>query len=125
MVSWGYQLDAPYKDLSEGHFDDLVNLGGHTVTHEWPTRPNGLYPATKIWGEAMARYCADVHNLSTLCLRIGWVSAENTPHKPESSAVWRSQRDAVQLVQRSIDASEGLCFGIFFGVKGFEEYVPR
>jgi nucleoside-diphosphate-sugar epimerase len=116
MVSWGYQLNEPYKALSEGRFDDLADLESHTVTHEWPPRPTGMYPATKIWGEAVARYSADVHKLSALCLRIGWVNAEDTPHKPESGAVWCSQRDSVQLVERSIEAPEDLRFDIFYGV---------
>ena len=116
MVSWGYQLEAPYKALSEGRFDDLANLESHTVTHDWPPRPTGLYPATKIWGEAIARYSADVRNLSAICLRIGWVNAEDTPHKPESGAVWCSQRDAVQLVECSIEAPADLRFDIFYGV---------
>ena len=116
MVSWGYQLDEPYKSLSEGRFDELKGEEIHTVTHEWPHRPTGLYPATKIWGEALARYASDVHGLSVICLRIGWVNAEDTPHKPESGAVWCSQRDVVQLVQRSIEAPAAMRFDIFYGV---------
>jgi NAD+ dependent glucose-6-phosphate dehydrogenase len=115
MVSWGYQSDEPYKALSEGRFDDLAQEV-HTVTHEWPPRPTGLYPATKVWGEALARYNADVHGLSSLCLRIGWVNAEDHPHRPESGAVWCSQRDVVQLVEKSIEAPEHLKFGIYYGV---------
>ena len=116
MVSWGYQLDEPYKALAEGRFDDLARMEVHTVTHEWPYRPTGLYPATKIWGEAVARYCADVHGLSVICLRIGWVNAEDHPHKPESGAVWCSQRDVVQLVERAMNAPEDVKFDVFYGV---------
>ena len=116
MVSWGYQLDEPYKALADGRFDDLAKLEIPTVTHEWPHRPTGLYPASKVWGEAVARYCADVHGLSVICLRIGWVNAEDHPHKPESGAVWCSQRDVVQLVERSVNAPEDLKFDIFYGV---------
>ena len=85
MVSWGYQLDEPYKALADGRFDDLA-------------------------------YCADVHGLSVICLRIGWVNAEDHPHKPESGAVWCSQRDVVQLVERSMNAPEDIKFDIFYGV---------
>ena len=116
MVSWGYQLDGPYKAIAEGRFDDLAKMEIPTVTHEWPHRPTGLYPATKIWGEALARYSADVHGLSSLCLRIGWVNAEDHPHKPESGAVWCSQRDVAQLTRRAIEAPEDLKFDIFYGV---------
>lgn len=116
MVSWGYQLDDPYKALSEGRFGDLARQEIHTVTHEWPPRPTGLYPATKVWGEALARYSSDVHGLYALCLRIGWVNAEDHPHRPESGAVWCSQRDVVQLIEKSVEAPDSLRFDIFYGV---------
>ncbi|HCV24475.1 MAG TPA: NAD(P)-dependent oxidoreductase [Candidatus Latescibacteria bacterium] len=116
MVSWGYQLDDPYKALSAGRFEDLARQEVHTVTHEWPPRPTGLYPSTKVWGEALARYTADVHNVSCLCLRIGWVNAEDHPHRPESGAVWSSQRDVVQLIEKAIEAPDDVHFDIFYGV---------
>ena len=116
MVSWGYQADEPYKALAEGRFADLTPEEIPTVTHESATRPTGLYPATKIWGEALARYHADTEGLSCLCLRIGWVNAEDHPNRVESGAFWCSQRDVVQLVERSIEAPANLKFGIFYGV---------
>jgi NAD+ dependent glucose-6-phosphate dehydrogenase len=116
MVSWGYQQDEPYKTISEGRFDEITPADLHTVTHEWPNRPTGLYPASKIWGESLARYYADVHGLSVPCLRLGWVNAEDHPHKAESGSVWCSQRDVVQLVERTIEAPADLRFDIFYGV---------
>ena len=107
MVSWGYQQEDPYKAIAEGRFDDVDVDELHTVTHEWPHRPTGLYPASKVWGEALARYYADVHHMSVPCLRIGWVNAEDHP---------RSQRDVVQLIERTIEAPEDLRFDIFYGV---------
>ena len=116
MVSWGYQQEDPYKAISDGRFDDVDIDELHTVTHEWPHRPTGLYPATKIWGEALARYYADVHKMSVPCLRIGWVNAEDHPHDERGGASWCSQRDVVQLVQRTIEGPEDLLFDIFYGV---------
>jgi nucleoside-diphosphate-sugar epimerase len=116
MVSWGYQAEDPYKALSEGRFGELDPQQIPVVTHEWPTRPTGLYPASKVFGEALARYSADVHDLSSLCLRIGWVNAEDHPHRPEAGAVWCSQRDIVQLVEKAVEAPDDLKFGIFYGV---------
>lgn len=116
MVSWGYQQDEPYKALSEGRFDELSEGEIPIVTHESAPRPTGLYPATKVWGEALARYYADVHELSSLCLRIGWVNAEDHPQRPEAGAFWCSQRDIVQLVEKAIEAPDNLRFGIFYGV---------
>ena len=116
MVSWGYQMEDPYRAIAEGRFDEVDLAEINTITHDSPPRPTGMYPATKIWGEALARLFADIHHLSTLCLRIGWVNAEDHPQKAESGAVWCSQRDVVQLVQRAIEASEDVQFDVFYGV---------
>jgi hypothetical protein len=51
-----------------------------------------------------------------LCLRIGWVNAEDHPQNERGCAVWCSQRDIAQLVERSIEAPEDLKFDIFYGV---------
>ena len=116
MVSWGYQQEDPYKAIAEGRFDDIDVDELHTITHEWPHRPTSLYPASKIWGEALARYYADVHKMSVPCLRIGWVNAEDHPRDERGGAIWCSQRDVVQLIQRTIEAPEDLRFDIFYGV---------
>ena len=116
MVSWGYQLEEPYKSIAEGRFGDVDQDELHTVTHEWPPRPTGLYPASKVWGEALARSYADLHDISALCLRIGWVNAEDHPHKAESSAIWCSQRDIVQLAECTIEAPDSLRFDVFYGI---------
>ncbi len=116
MVSWGYQQDEPYKAISEGRFEDVIPNDLHTVDHGWSHRPTGLYPASKVWGEALARYFSDVQNMSVICLRIGWVNAEDHPHDERSGAVWCSQRDIVQLVQHSLEAPDDLQFDIFYGV---------
>ena len=116
MVSWGYQADEPYKSLAEGRFSELTQDDIPTVTHESAPRPTGLYPATKLWGEALARSYADTQGLSSLCLRIGWVNAEDHPNRVEAGAFWCSQRDVVQLAERAVEAPEDLKFGIFYGV---------
>lgn len=116
MVSWGYQTDEPFCKLAEGRFDEINREDIPIITHESVTRPTGLYPATKIWGEALARSYADTQGLSALCLRIGWVNAEDSPQKPEAGPFWCSQRDVVQLAERAINASPDLKFDVFYGV---------
>ena len=49
------------------------------LTHQTPIRPSGIYGASKIWGEALARHYADTTDLSTICLRIGHVTEEDRP----------------------------------------------
>jgi nucleoside-diphosphate-sugar epimerase len=116
MVSWGYQQEEPYKAIAECRFDEVKEENLHRVTHTWPVRPTGLYPASKVWGEAMGRYYADIHHLSVICLRIGWVNAEDHPHKPELGAIWCSRHDIASLVELAIEAPESVRFDVFYGV---------
>lgn len=119
MVSWGYFAAEPYKSIFEGRYDTLSPADVPKVTHEMPTRPTNLYPASKVWGEAMARVYADTHGLSVICLRIGWVNDEDYPHTfGWARAGWCSKRDIAQLVERSIEAPADLRFDIFYGVSG-------
>jgi len=115
MATWGYQLDEPYKSIKEGRFED-VPKDFHIVKNTDPVRPTEPYSASKVWGEALARTYADAHGLSCLCMRIGWVNAEDTPGNLSSGAFWCSQRDIVQLAERCVNAPEDLKFDIFYGL---------
>lgn len=89
-------------------------------------RPDGLYGASKAWGEALGRMYAEVHGLEVVCLRIGWVPEEDEP--PSSVAMrreppkvarrapgmWLSHRDCATLIEASLTADVG--FAIVNGV---------
>src|SRR5262245_48815428 len=49
------------------------------VQTNMPVRPLNLYGASKAWGEAVACFYADQHNLSAICLRFGWVLDRTEP----------------------------------------------
>jgi len=115
MFSWGYQADEPYKAIKECRFEDVPDEIP-MVTHLWPPRPTDPYSASKVWGEGTARYYSDIHGLSCICLRIGWVNAEDRPFDPKLAAVWVSQRDIVQLVEKSINAPDSLRFDTLYGI---------
>jgi NAD+ dependent glucose-6-phosphate dehydrogenase len=115
MVSWGYRDVEPYKAITETRYDDIT-APVPIVTHEWPTRPCDLYASSKVFGEALAHTYAHRHGLSCLCLRIGSVVAEDRPISTDLLAVWCSQRDIVQLVERCIQAPDSLRHGVFYGV---------
>jgi uronate dehydrogenase len=108
------ELDAPYSAIVGGRYDEVTTWP--ILTHESPLRPHGLYGASKVWGEALARHYADAHGLSMICLRIGAVNAEDRPVAPRQYSVWCSQRDVAQMVERCIAAPESLHFDIFFVV---------
>lgn len=85
--------------------------------------PDSYYGVSKVYGEAMARYYVDHHNLQAICLRIGGCMGEHAPTSPTNlwdpsrdneagirearmriRAVWLSNRDCVHLFERSIEA---------------------
>jgi nucleoside-diphosphate-sugar epimerase len=109
-----WERDAPWSALVSGRYGEA---GPFTkMTHETPTRPAGLYGASKIWGEAIARHYADRHRLSAICIRIGRVKAEDRPVETRDYAVWCSQRDIVRLIELCIAAPPTLRFDVFFAV---------
>jgi len=80
-----------------------------------PVRPDGDYAATKAYGEALARFYADRYGVSSVCMRIGSVQADDDPtDDPRHMKTWLSHRDLVQLVGKAVDADVGC--GIYYGV---------
>jgi nucleoside-diphosphate-sugar epimerase len=110
----GWEREPPLSDLVNGRYEAL---GSWTpMTHEAPVRPGGLYGATKVWGEALARVYADSHGLSMICVRIGRVRAEDRPLSPREYSVWCSQRDVVGMIAACIEAPPTVRFDIFYAV---------
>ncbi|MEM9294639.1 MAG: NAD(P)-dependent oxidoreductase [Planctomycetota bacterium] len=68
--------------------------------------PTSLYGASKAFGEALGKYYALKHDLSVVCVRIGWrceperLTAE--PH-PGLRQIWISPRDLQQLLCLCLD----------------------
>jgi len=84
---------------------------------DMPTRPGNLYGATKVWGEAVARVYADQHELSCLCLRIGWAGRRDDRRRldvDQAPTVYLTYEDAAGVFAACIDAPDDLRFGIFY-----------
>ena len=111
----GWEQVQPYRALVSGDYDSVMQPWP-MITHETPVRPTGVYGATKVWGEALARHVTDSSDLSILCLRIGMVNAQDRPTDARQFAIWCSQRDISQMVERCIDAPAGLKYDIFYAV---------
>lgn len=77
---------------------------GTTVTPEMPVRPDGLYGASKAYGEALCRLFHDETGLEVAVLRIG--SSLARPSQARHAHTWLSDRDLRQLVQRCLEAPE-------------------
>lgn len=108
------ERDFPYAALVDGRYHEIK--GWHTLTHESPPRPHGLYGCSKLWGEALARHYADASGMSMICLRIGAVNADDRPTAARHYSVWCSQRDIAQMIERCITAPDSVRFDIFYVV---------
>jgi nucleoside-diphosphate-sugar epimerase len=110
----GWEREMPYQALVAGRYDQVSTWP--MITHETPVRPTGLYGASKVWGEALARHYADAHGLSTICLRIGHVVTEDRPLTVRDFSVWCSQRDIAGMIGQALAAPASVRFDIFFAL---------
>lgn len=98
------------------------------VPADAPVRPDSLYGASKVWGEALGRFYVErLEALSVICLRIGWVTEHDEPPTPLHAArkeaqhvrdrgpgMWLSQRDCMTLIEAAIRTDER--YAVVFGV---------
>lgn len=113
---YNYVTEEPYLSLAEARWGDVPEDVSN-LTHLAPYRPNGVYGASKAWGEVLGRYYSDTHGMSVICVRVGHV-----PHPPETeydlpayeASIYCSYRDIVQMFERCVDAPDDLRFDIFF-----------
>ena len=109
----GWERESPYDSIVEGKYESVPHEWPK-LTHLTPTRPSGVYGATKIWGEALGRAYSDLYGISVICLRFGAVNSEDRPVEPRHFAVWCSQGDVARMVERCIEASPALKYDIFY-----------
>jgi nucleoside-diphosphate-sugar epimerase len=110
----GWEREPPLSHIVAGRYDQV---GAWTpLTHESPTRPAGLYGASKVWGEALGRHFSDAYGMSVICLRIGRVKAEDRPANPREMSVWCSQRDIARMLAACIEAPDSVRFDVFYVV---------
>ncbi len=111
----GFYLDAPWKHIADGNFDQLKEGGYPLVDEAAMIRPDGFYGVSKAFGEAIGSYYNDYHGLASIQLRIGWVISNDDPtFSPFALSLWLSHRDAAQITRRCIDAPESLRYGIYY-----------
>jgi nucleoside-diphosphate-sugar epimerase len=110
----GWEREPPLSHLVAGRYEQAGKITA--LSHETPLRPSGLYGASKVWGEALARHYSDTHGMSVICLRIGRVKAEDRPTTTRDAAVWCSQRDIVRMIEACVEAPDSLRFDVFYVV---------
>jgi nucleoside-diphosphate-sugar epimerase len=110
----GFERAEPYKAIAEGRYDEVPE-DFPRITHE-QIRPDGVYGAAKVWGEALGRHYSDAHGLSVLCVRISSVTQIDRPAITREYPVYLSHRDVCRILQKCIDAPEDQAYDIFFAV---------
>ena len=114
-VNGFYERDEPWRSIAGGDYGGLDPSTVPLVTHEMPTRPDGPYAASKIFGESLGKYYAEEYGMKVICVRLGTMSVEDRPGEDARSNVsWLSSRDLVTMVDRCIEV-EGADYDIFFG----------
>jgi len=116
QVIFGYRDEEPYGSILRARYENLDPSAIRPITHELPPRPLNLYACSKVWGEALAHMYSQCYDISCICLRIGWVVAEDRPLNTWALSQWCSQRDIAQLVERCVDAPESVRFDVFYGI---------
>ena len=110
-----YENDPPWARIARGEYAGLDPDRVPLVTADMPVRPDGLYAVSKIFGEALGRYYADVHGMEVVVVRLGTVGGEDRPGSDARSFVsWLSHRDLAHLTERAIEAP-GVKHEIVFG----------
>ena len=109
----GHESDEPYKAMIEGRYESVPARWPMISVHA-PTRPRGVYGASKVWGEALARHFADTTASTFLNIRIGYVNAEDKPRGPRQQSVWCSHRDVVNAIQRAALTPVDTNYATFF-----------
>ncbi len=111
-ASRGFERIAPYDAIAEGNYDRVPeDFAKVTPDTTWP---DGIYGATKVWGEALGRHYADAYDISVLCVRIGRVNEENRPTSSGEFSRYLSHRDIAQFLQLCVDAPDDLEYDVFF-----------
>jgi NAD(P)-dependent dehydrogenase (short-subunit alcohol dehydrogenase family) len=103
------------------HRPHIYRTGQPLLDHQVSVRADSYYGISKACGEHLGRYYSDLYGMRVICLRIGVITHMDKPpmHSSEAEgrlyAIWQSQRDFGQMVQRSLEA-EHIRFDIFYGV---------
>ena len=110
-----YENDAPWSRVATGDYAGLDPAGVPLVTAEMPARPDGPYAVSKMFGEALGKYCAEAYGMEVVVVRLGTVGREDGPGSDARSFVsWLSHRDLAHLTERAIDAPH-VTYEVVFG----------
>lgn len=113
-----------YKNLPDVLITpDLPPLPGTRYVSGGVARHSAAYGAAKLFGERLGKTYAEIHDISVIAVRIGWVwRGDNTPSGLPTDReewfrrMWFSDRDYCQLMECCITAASDLRFAIVNGM---------
>jgi len=114
-----------YKDLTKPFqlTTDLPPLPGTHYMVEGEQRDSTAYGSAKLFGERLGQCYSEVHGLSVIAVRIGWVKVgANRPQDippergPWFKLMWLSNRDFCHLIEKCILADPALRFAVINGM---------
>lgn len=108
----GYELESPYTEIVAAEYDKVPKVWP-LITDDMPVRPNSLCYVSKVFGEVLGRLYSDQHGISVLNIRFGAVLADDAPLMRRHYPGYLSHADAVQMVEKCIDAPEAVRYDIF------------
>jgi nucleoside-diphosphate-sugar epimerase len=114
-----------YKDLAEPLLltTDLPPKPGTRYVVDGEPRDSTPYGCGKLFGERLGKCLSDIHGLSVIAVRIGWVKAgvnraQDIPPErgPWFRLMWLSNHDFCQLMTRCIQADPAIRFAVINGM---------
>ena len=110
-----YEVEEPYRSIVSGDYKGLDPRTVSLVTAGMPVRPDSRYGASKVFGEALGRYYADVQGMEVISVRLGAVSDDDRPGFDSRSWVaWLSKRDVAALFRACVERA-GIRHEIVYG----------
>ncbi|NJL52874.1 MAG: hypothetical protein HC930_12870 [Hydrococcus sp. SU_1_0] len=88
----------------EGYQNRSLDIPLHPQHH---TSVTTHYAVSKLYGENLGQMYANVHNLSVICIRLGWYPRADAHEESirDSSSLLLSKADCQQLFTRCVEAS--------------------
>jgi uronate dehydrogenase len=111
-----YERDEPFASVLAGQYEGLDPDTMPKISTTMPVRPDTPYGVGKVLGEAAARYYAEEHGMSVLCLRIGSLNRVGRPTTARHFATLITHGDMAALTRCCIEAPPDLSFGVYYGV---------
>lgn len=117
-VMGGYHDNNSINRL-RGETPPLPGLLFSSALHQFDSTPYGAF---KLAAERLGKCYADIHNISFIAVRIGYVKHDDNSavafrkEFPWGRQMWLSDRDYCQLMQRCIEADPAIRFAVINGM---------